>query len=354
MFAERGWIMHADMSLDAAKEALALAEKAGAEEAEDLLVAAYAPDEVEWMLRRMHTVEAFRPRMRLAELALRDYAEGRYHASIPVVLAQLDGMVSQVHAERRGFFAEGGDMTAWDSIAAHETGLNALARLFKQGRRRLNEEPIAMPYRHGILHGWDVAYDSALVAAKSWAALFAAREWAVKAQRGELTEPEPEPEPSLREILRNVQENKAVRDRIEQWRPRDVVVGRDVAGRGSAMDYEESTPERTLVEYLELWKRQNCGHMARYLDISFSGGNGVPPQRVREALDDARLEGFRLTQVSDKAPAVTEISVALELRRKEDPERTSKTFRLVFWGDADIVVTRGDPRGRWRIVNWYV
>lgn len=209
MFAERGWIIHADMSLDAAKEALSVAAEAGVDEAEEVLVASYAPDEIEWMLRRMWAVEAFRPRMRLADLALRDYRDGRFHASIPVVLAQLDGMVSQVHAERRGFFAEEGNMTAWDSIAAYETGLNMLARLFKQGRRKLNEEPITIPYRHGILHGWDVAYDNALVAAKSWAALFSAREWALKAERGELDAPALEAEPSLREILDQMQQNKA-------------------------------------------------------------------------------------------------------------------------------------------------
>lgn len=353
MFAERGWIMHADMSLDAAKEALSVAEEAGVDEAENVLVASYAPDEVEWMLRRMHSVAAFRPRMRLAELALRDYADGRYHASIPVVLAQLDGMVSQVHAERRGFFAEDGDMTAWDSIAAHETGLNTLALLFKQGRRTLNISPISIPYRHGILHGWDVVYDSVLVAAKSWAALFATREWALKAERGELKEPVPEPEPSLWEILDKVQKNKATRERVKQWRPRELLVGRDMPVSGRAVDYEESSPERAIVEYLELWQKQNYGHMARYLDIPFSGGDGISPQRVREALDDCRLEGFRLIQVSDEAPTVTEISLELELRREDDLDRTLKTFRLVFWGD-DVVVMRGDPRGRWRIINWYV
>lgn len=354
VFAERGWIMHGDMSLDAAKEALSIADESSVDEAEELLVASYAPDEVEWMLRKMWAVEAFRPRMRLAELALRDYADGRYHASIPVVLAQLDGMVSQVHAERRGFFAEEGDMTAWDSIAAHETGLNTLARLFRKGRRKLNEEPITVPYRHGILHGWDVTYDSALVAAKSWAALFSAREWALKAERGELDEPEPEAEPTLREIVDQIQENKAARERIEQWRPRDLVVGRDLPESGSTVEYGESTPERILVEYLELWHKRNYGHMASHLGFPFFDAEGTTPQRVREALDDCRLESFRLIQISDEAPAVTEITVHLKIRRGETLEQASKTFRLVFWGPDNIVVTRGDPRGRWGIINWYV
>lgn len=119
------------------------------------------------------------------------------------------------------------------------------------------------------------------------------------------------------------------------------------------MEYAESTPERVLVEYLEFWRNQNYGHMAKSVGLPSSDTDGTSPQRVREALDDCRLEGFRLLQVSDEAPAVTEIALHLDLRRGDALEWVSKTFRLVFWAEDDGVVTRGDLRGRWRIINWY-
>lgn len=57
-------------------------------------------------------------------------------------------------------------MIVSDSIAAHETGLKALARIMGRGRNRTNEEIISVPYRNGILHGRDLAFDNKVVAAK--------------------------------------------------------------------------------------------------------------------------------------------------------------------------------------------
>ena len=49
------------------------------------------------------------PRWHLAQKALIDYREARYHACVPVVLALLDGIVNEAHEKGRGlklgFFA---------------------------------------------------------------------------------------------------------------------------------------------------------------------------------------------------------------------------------------------------------
>src|SRR3970040_376253 len=137
-------------------------------------------------LSRRPRTEAFEPRRELTKLALDDYRVGRYHASIPVLLAQIDGLVSELHERQRGFFAEDADMQAWDSLAAHSKGLNQLSAIFRKGRRKTSTERIDIPYRHGILHGRDLGYANQIVAAKTWAALFAVREWALKVERGEL------------------------------------------------------------------------------------------------------------------------------------------------------------------------
>jgi hypothetical protein len=53
--------------------------------------------------------------MRLAQFALEDHKAQRFHASIPVVLALTDGLVSEISENQRGLFAEGVDLRAWDS-----------------------------------------------------------------------------------------------------------------------------------------------------------------------------------------------------------------------------------------------
>ena len=122
-------------------------------------------------------------RIRLAKLAQDDYLSGRYHACIPLLLSLLDGLVNDV-SNHVGFFAANVDLTAWDCIAAHETGLKALAAILSESRKKTNEKSICVPYRHGILHGRELAFDNKVVAAKCWAAMFAARDWAAALDDG--------------------------------------------------------------------------------------------------------------------------------------------------------------------------
>src|SRR5688572_4580756 len=103
--------MYERMNFEVAKAAVEKAEAGDREGAEADLVAHYEGDTVRFGLMAMHSVEAFRPRMALARKALEDYEAGRYHASVPVVLALLDGMVNEIHQKvhgvRRGISAEG-------------------------------------------------------------------------------------------------------------------------------------------------------------------------------------------------------------------------------------------------------
>lgn len=96
-FASHGWIIYEEMDLQAAKTALEKADSGDLEGAEAYLVEYYNPETVQQKLRRMNDIEDFRPRMTLAQKALTDYREGRYHACVPVVLALMDGMVNELY-----------------------------------------------------------------------------------------------------------------------------------------------------------------------------------------------------------------------------------------------------------------
>ena len=193
-----GWIAYWTIDVNVLKKAVAKGDLGDIAGAQADLVRHYDPERVRFELKKMRHIKAFEARMPLARKALIDYQEERYHACIPVVLALLDGMVNEiyqkVHKKRYGFFAEDVDLIAWDSIAAHSKGLNKLARTFRSGRYTTTTEIIDIPYRNGILHGMDLGYDNKTVAAKAWAALFATGEWALKAEQGLLTPPQPERE----------------------------------------------------------------------------------------------------------------------------------------------------------------
>lgn len=170
-FCARGWIAYESLNVDLMQRAVALADDGSIAGAEEHLVAHYTPENMRFMLLRLYNIEQFRPRSELTEKVLDDYVSERYHAVIPVLLTIIDGFVNDI--EQTGFFAACTDLTAWDSIAAHSTGLSALCDVFTTSRMKTTDEEITLPYRHGILHGRDLGYGNKIVAAKTWAALFA-------------------------------------------------------------------------------------------------------------------------------------------------------------------------------------
>ena len=105
------------------------------EEAEEVLINYYDnKDNLLFMISRLKGIEEFRPRIKLIHKALDDYIQGRYHACIPVVLMMIDGFVNDI--EQKGFFATETDLSVWDSIEAHDSGLNVLAKVLGESRKR--------------------------------------------------------------------------------------------------------------------------------------------------------------------------------------------------------------------------
>ena len=153
LFARRGWIVYDGMNTDAATAAIAAAEAGNIDDAEDILVRHYTAEQVAVELRMLAGINAFRPRLRLAELALADYREGRHHACVPVVLAQLDGMVNELG--NQGFFSENVNLEAWDSIAAYDGGLNELkSLLFRQRSKTTTESRLTFLTAMASSTGW--------------------------------------------------------------------------------------------------------------------------------------------------------------------------------------------------------
>jgi hypothetical protein len=188
LFSRLGWIYYKSFDSNIALNAIDRAESNDINGAEVDLIRYYSEDIIICNLRKIGELKAFRSRCPLAQKALNDYNEERYHSSVPVVLALLDGMVTEAYLNAGGdklnISAEDINFNAWNSIANHSKALNALVGILKKGRFKTVTEQIDKPYRHGILHGMDLGYDNKAVAAKAWAALFAIRDWAEKAEKG--------------------------------------------------------------------------------------------------------------------------------------------------------------------------
>jgi hypothetical protein len=184
IFSECGWIATEDMSVPLMEQAIKLFKENGLEKAENFLCTSF--DEAYFSLhsRRMRAIWVWgENRSRLLELAFIDHEQGRYHASVPVVLAQIDGLSFDTNKE--SFFDKKSALIIKDSIAAHESGLRNLSNTASKPRTKTRSNPLKFPYRHGILHGRELAYDNKLVSTKCFFILFAMRPWALKFQHVE-------------------------------------------------------------------------------------------------------------------------------------------------------------------------
>jgi hypothetical protein len=354
-FARYGWIMYEMMDLDLADKTISLAEKEGIDAAEQELVNHYTPERVKWKLLTMHGVRAFHARMELANKALTDYEEERYHACVPVVLALLDGMVNEIHGKhkglRRGFSSEEADLEAWDSIAAHSKGLNELKRIFNTGRYSTVTDDITIPYRNGILHGMDLGYDNKTVAAKSWAALFATREWAMKAEQGLLEEQPEKPQKSWKELFRNIDELNQVKKYQKEWIPRECSPEENlIISEGN--EFAPGTPEHTLAEFLLLWKKRNYGKMGEHLS-RFINGNEIKsfPAQIRSIYSNKLFSVLTIDRIVETTPSITLINGVLNYVENNTTESESITVRIIAETPAGDMALRITNETGWRIMD---
>jgi hypothetical protein len=341
------------LELDAAKEAIEIAKNEGIERADEFLADHISPEWIESRMVRLKYIESFKPRFELAQKALEDYKAGRYYASVLVILALIDGWVSELNIvdfQRLGFFAEKSELAAWDSITAHPKGLVKLKKVFSIPRLRTRSEEIRIPYRHGIMHGMDLGYDNKYVAAKCWAALFAVREWVIKATRDELNPPETEPEveKTLWESIEGYYKTQERVERSRQWQPRTVLVGETIPSRGTVDAYSPNTPERRMVEFLNYWLKDNYGYMAKCFAPIFN----MQPVDVRESFNGKRLLEYDLVEVNEIIATAADIRVKIRLAKDDNVIETMYEFRIVLSEpDGELAVFPGDNTS-WGVATW--
>lgn len=352
LFADKGWIMYSRMNIDLAKKAIELGKSGHFGEAEKVLVEFYSPEEVEKELKSMIAVEAFQSRMPLAEKALIDFKEGRYYSTVLVILSLLDGMVNGI--QQKGFFSQEVDLTAWDSVAAHSKGLQKLTDVLTQSRKKTRAESITIPYRHGIMHGMDLGYDNQVVAVKSWVALFATRDWAVKAERNQLEAPPPKPEKTWKEILQQLQDLERDKKALASWKPRNIEVGTDITVFGEPTDYDDISPEQKLAEFLKYWEANNYGYMAKCISTQIGHPIKELPMRIREEYYGKQLKSWKFRKIRDESPAITVISVQAIYEENGLTNTKLLEARLICEDDHDFGVMRGKPGSRWAMVTWYL
>lgn len=354
-FLKYGWVFYMSINHEVVTNSIALYEKGEISEAENVLIN-YYDENIGLFIQWLGWMEEFKPRMELIKKAYDDYSDEQYHACIPVILAVIDGVVfDNKETGNKGFFGEENKLKAEDAIAAHITGLPELQKLMSSPRTKTTIEEITIPYRNGILHGRDLNYANKLVAIKLWASLFALKDGLVEIKKDKEPKRE-EKKLNLKELADSIKKNELRENLLKVWKPRELEANRDYPESGSSSDYQDGNPEKTLVEFFEYWKSSNFGFMAQKMDHKtleeYSIGK-IAGKFSREIFNNKKLNSFKILDIIDEAPAISEIRVELIIGKEEKHITKEINFRMIYENEEGQIEIRTMNNGSWKFIRCF-
>ncbi len=188
VFTPLGWAPSRHLPPDHYANALGVYERTqSVEQAEDCLVEGWNEgDRLHQCVMRTRSLgreheplsRMFMRRAHFVDRALKHHKEGAYEASVPIVLAQIDGVVFDLTESRFGFFGrkKGKHLVDEVTVAGLPLALASLRKLFSEDMRESGMT--GRLARSGILHGRELAYDTRSNSTKVFVLLLAVIEWA--------------------------------------------------------------------------------------------------------------------------------------------------------------------------------
>lgn len=355
-FAKLGWISHESMNSPLMEKAVELANNNDIESAEIILANHFTSTEINWLQNRFRVLPAFSVRFELIEKAYKDTLEKRFYSCVPLLLTIIDGAVNDI-SKSKGFFSENTELKAWNSIAAHSSGLTAIKEIFNASRKKTNSEEIYLPYRNGILHGRDLKFDNQFVVGKCWSTLFAVNDWARALKEEKENPPIPEKQLTFGESWRELK--KTVIDyqkwkvesnlrwkELDNWKPRENI---DI----DPDNFKKFSPEKTAFEIAESWKNKNYGNIAKLIN-RFSDKKiniGTEAGKIRRELDYKRLISFKIKSVRDEAPAISEITMNIVYKLYDEEKSKEIVLRMICKAENEEMGMNGKENMNWEFID---
>ncbi len=341
LFADRGWIAHDWVNLEIAAKALEAGQQGRLEEADELMVSAYDADTIRLWLYRMLSLKCFRRRYSLALLAVEDYAEGRYHACVPVTLALFDGMGQELTGA--GFLRQGVRFATEESFLEIGPGLTTLVKTMTQSRGRTSDDEIFVPHRHGILHGVDLGYANKVVAAKAWGAIIAAGSYATRVEAPLAKSPQVGLVDSMRQIVETRRRTRKILAAAEEWQPRETT---SLITQLEVESPQLGTPEKAVGDFLHAWQKSNFGATAQLSLDSTKAKVSTLAGRLRRLLPVPPAT-YEFVAIDDESSALAVVRLVLTWS-----DGWSEEVELrVLCRDDDGAAPRNLAGVRWLIVS---
>lgn len=324
-FGKRGWItVGSALSVDTMNRALELHDAGKSDEAEQALVEWFTKENIElFAITRARRFHAALLRDDQLREALNLYLEERYLAAVPLILIACDGFASDVLGTSP--FAKNADLTSFDSIVGHSTGLPALIGLLTKGAYKSDDEEIDLPERHKIIHGRSLGYGNKTVCAKAWLLMMALVDWAIdkSSEDGRRAEAERKENTTWSTTFDQIRKNEADKREIEAFQPFE-----QEGPFGEALD--EGSPEIAVLEFLSGWKTKNFGKMAKHAVNLTSKPFKKMAGEMRSMAEFVELEHFEFRRIRHSTVARCDARVWVK----------AKTLSKTVEGELDLLVIR--------------
>ena len=350
-FSNNGWIAHESMSNALMHKSIDLAKEWKIKIAEELLVKYYSSEDMKWLINRFKAIDEFSIRYDFFVFAYNDTISERYYSAVPILLMMIDGIVNDIN-ENKWFFTNNTDLTAWDSIAGHSSWLSLLSKIFSDDRKKTRTSKITLPYRNWILHWRDLGYANVDVTAKCWAALFAIRDWVEVIKEWKRGAPlKEENKPIIKGLLEwfeSLKETQIIKDKINSWVPRKAGFFKE-----EWFEFLDSTPEKEVLNFIEYWTKSNYGNLANQVCHIWNAKINEKKEawRIREIFEGKELIEYEIISIKDCAPAVSEITLIVVLKYKDQEYTKTITLRFIYTSSTWEPLIFGDPNGKWKFIK---
>lgn len=329
VFAEKGWIATNSISMDTMRKALALYEAGKELEAENEIIQWFQEDTINiFAINRAKKFNKASGRWEQLQEALKLTLEERYMSAVPLILIACDGFASDVMGSSP--FAKDADLTAFDSIVGHTNSLSSLIKLVTKGVRKSSDDELALPLRHGILHGQSLGYANRTVCMKAWLLMIALVDWAYdksseEVRMRELAEKSGFDFNDLATLIRKTEADKRV---MEAFEPTETSGPFDE-------NLDENTPEFAFVDFLTAWKDRNFGKMANRALNSAQDPLKKLAGQMRNDVSFVELTAFEILSVRQVTVARADAIVRMN----------GKTFKGEVKGEFEISAFRENKEG---------
>lgn len=270
-------------------------------------------------------------------------------SAVPLLLIIVDG-VCQHHLQKSAF-GGAADQEVFDSITNAPNGLKHALALAGRRRKKPFVDALDAPYRNGILHGRDVNFGHAIVAAKAVNLLLATVDYIDKRadehERIAKAAADQQP-PDWAAYLASQEQQRQFTAAIDEWRPRPPREGVFASHEG-ATGLEQDSPEYAAVAFLKAAANKNFGKLAE-LTLDYTRR---PPKKwagdIRRDYDDLGLQKWSFGWLNDTAAAASEGVARVSGVWRGHHWSGQIVLRLLFIDNDVDALPRSLTGGRWAV-----